>query len=105
MKQRLNALVLLLFSMLLSMPTFAKQAKFNNCSENILQNVKAHKHTSLNGSWQIIADPFDAGYYDYRLNIDKNGYFKNRQAEIVTNVGQKNTKNTSTNKPSTCTKK
>ena len=81
MKNSLNKLALFLISMVLAMPSFAEQVKFNDCSDNVLQNVKAHKYTSLNGSWQIIADPFDAGYYDYRLNVDANGYFKNRQPE------------------------
>lgn len=46
-------------------------------SQSILQNVYARKIEYLNGQWQIIADPFDAGYYDYRLNISQDGFFKN----------------------------
>ena len=47
-------------------------------SQNILQNVYARKIEYLNGQWQIIVDPFDAGYYDYRLKPSTDGSFKNK---------------------------
>lgn len=47
-------------------------------AQTVLQNVYAHKHTSLNGSWQTIIDPFDAGFYDYRLKESRTGFFQNR---------------------------
>lgn len=47
-------------------------------AQTLLQNVYAHRHTSLNGAWQTIVDPFDAGFYDYRLKESPNGFFKNR---------------------------
>ncbi len=31
-----------------------------------LQNIRARRHTSLNGRWQYIIDPYETGYYDYR---------------------------------------
>ncbi len=43
----------------------------------VLHNVYARETASLNGVWQTIADPFDAGYYDYRLKESTNGFFKN----------------------------
>lgn len=45
-------------------------------AHNVLQNVYDRNITSLNGNWEIIVDPFDTGYYDYRLN-STNGFFKN----------------------------
>lgn len=50
-------------------------------AQSILQNVYGRAHTSLNGQWQSIVDPFDVGYYNYRLKPDPNGFFKNRKAE------------------------
>ena len=47
-------------------------------AQTVLQNVYAHKHQSLNGSWQTIVDPFDAGFYDYRLKESPTGFFQNR---------------------------
>lgn len=45
-----------------------------------LQNVYARNIESISGLWEYIPDPFDNGYYDYRLNVNKNGFFKNYQA-------------------------
>lgn len=44
-----------------------------------LQNVYARQIQSLNGYWQTIVDPFDAGYYDYRLQVSPTGFFENKQ--------------------------
>ena len=44
---------------------------------NVLHNVFGRKTVSLNGDWQVIVDPYDAGYYDYRMRESANGYFKN----------------------------
>lgn len=38
-----------------------------------------HRHlTSLEGAWQTIVDPFENGYYDYRLKPLKSGYFADK---------------------------
>lgn len=47
-------------------------------AQQVLQNVYDRDITILNGNWEIIVDPFDTGYYDYRLN-STNGFFKNLQ--------------------------
>ena len=52
----------------------------NQAQEPLIQNVYAREHFDLNGSWNYIIDPFDMGYYDYRLNVNPNGFFKNRKA-------------------------
>lgn len=52
-------------------------AKVHAEPSTVLQNVYGRQTTSLNGYWQIIVDPFDNGYYDYRLKINPNGFFKN----------------------------
>jgi len=68
MKKKINITVLLLCLLFCSaLPLNAQQ---------ILQNVYAREITGLNGNWEIIVDPFDTGYYDYRLN-STNGFFKN----------------------------
>jgi beta-glucuronidase len=41
-----------------------------------LVNVSAKKTTSLNGTWQILIDPFESGFYTYRYTENPNGYFK-----------------------------
>ncbi len=55
-------------------------------AQSILQNVYGRTHSSLNGKWQSIVDPFDAGYYNYRMKPDANGYFKNRQNKDKTTL-------------------
>ncbi|HOD26318.1 MAG TPA: glycoside hydrolase family 2 TIM barrel-domain containing protein [Bacteroidales bacterium] len=45
----------------------------------VLQNVYARNYETLNGSWNHIVDPFDNGYYDYRMNINRNGFFRNQK--------------------------
>ena len=47
--------------------------------ETVLQNVYARQTQSLNGSWNYIIDPFDNGYYDYRLKENPNGFFRNQK--------------------------
>lgn len=68
MKKKVNALFFLL-SLL-----FGSAVSLN--AQQVLQNVYDREITSLNGNWEIIVDPFDTGYYDYRLN-STNGFFKN----------------------------
>jgi beta-glucuronidase len=44
---------------------------------NLLINVDNRETISLNGNWRFIIDPFENGYYDYRLLPLEDGYFKN----------------------------
>ncbi|HEY3834925.1 MAG TPA: glycoside hydrolase family 2 TIM barrel-domain containing protein [Bryobacteraceae bacterium] len=44
---------------------------------NAIVNVAARKITSLNGKWRTIVDPYENGFYDFRMQEDKNGYFRN----------------------------
>jgi beta-glucuronidase len=43
----------------------------------LITNIEGRKTTSLNGKWQVIIDPYENGYYDYRHHPVQNGYFKN----------------------------
>ena len=46
----------------------------------MLQNVFARQSISLNGKWNYIVDPFDNGYYDYRMRpMDRGGFGDNRK--------------------------
>lgn len=45
----------------------------------IMQNVYSRNCQSLNGEWQIIIDPIETGFYDYRMNETPNGFFRNYQ--------------------------
>jgi beta-glucuronidase len=46
---------------------------------NLLANVEARNHLSLNGTWRIIVDPYEDGYFDYRRQPKQDGYFSNQK--------------------------
>ena len=43
----------------------------------LLQNVQAYESMSLNGDWNYIVDVQEEGFYDYRMNPMRNGFFIN----------------------------
>src|SRR6267378_4470804 len=43
----------------------------------LIANTDGRRTISLDGQWQTIIDPYEAGYYDYRYQPSANGYFKN----------------------------
>jgi beta-glucuronidase len=43
----------------------------------LITNTEGRKTTSLDGQWQVIVDPYESGYYNYRYQPSDNGYFKN----------------------------
>jgi len=45
----------------------------------LIGNPAGRNATSLNGNWQIIIDPYETGYYDYRYQPRPDGYFKNQK--------------------------
>ncbi len=63
---------------------------FVNAHEPLIQNIYAREYFDLNGSWNYIIDPFDMGYYDYRLKENPNGFFKNKKAESKTDLVEYN---------------
>lgn len=63
---------------------------FINAQTNLIQNVYGRDYVTLNGSWNYIIDPFDMGYYDYRLQENPNGFFKNRKAQSKTDLVEYN---------------
>jgi beta-glucuronidase len=36
------------------------------CQPMLIQNIYGRTHTSLNGRWNYIIDPYEMGYYNYR---------------------------------------
>ena len=47
----------------------------------LLQNVQAYECTSLNGAWNYIVDVQEEGYYDYRMNPTRWGFFVNAKPQ------------------------
>src|SRR5271169_3996526 len=38
-----------------------------------IQNTRGRAGASLNGAWQYLLDPYEAGYYDFHMNPIKDG--------------------------------
>src|SRR5713101_3790949 len=66
---RVGALLTLL--LLLATASQAQQQPF------LITNIEGRHTIDLNGRWQIIIDPYETGYYDYRYEPSADGYFKN----------------------------
>lgn len=48
----------------------------------LITNIHARKTISLNGSWHIIVDPYENGYYDYRYQPKTSGgYFEHHKPQ------------------------
>ena len=47
----------------------------------LIINVDGRQSTTLNGRWQYIVDPYELGYYDYRYQPVRDGWFKNETAK------------------------
>jgi beta-glucuronidase len=45
-------------------------------SPSRIVNVEARRTTSLNGKWRAIVDPYENGYYDFRLQPSTDGFFR-----------------------------
>ncbi len=65
---------------LLAPPLWA-QPNVTESSAPALQIVNAFGRaaTTLNGEWQTIVDPFEVGYFNYRMQPDPNGFFRNQK--------------------------
>ena len=46
-----------------------------------IQNVRASERASLNGDWHYIVDVQEEGYYDYRMNPTRWGFFQNAKPQ------------------------
>ncbi len=47
----------------------------------LIINTGNRNAISLNGTWNIIIDPYETGFYDYRYEESSDGYFKNAKPQ------------------------
>jgi beta-glucuronidase len=52
----------------------------------LIHNVDHRETVSLNGKWQIIVDPYENGYRDYRYQARPDGYFRNAKPRDKTDL-------------------
>ena len=71
----------MLYVVFLLAPPVRAQPSVTDSSAPALQivNVLGRVTTSLNGEWQTIVDPFEVGYFTYRMQPDPNGFFRNQK--------------------------
>ncbi|HMD44277.1 MAG TPA: glycoside hydrolase family 2 TIM barrel-domain containing protein [Candidatus Acidoferrum sp.] len=76
MATALGSFAFFLFSLFVTGQAFAQVA-------GLLTNIPARSTTSLDGEWQVIVDPYDVGYLDYRAQLSKsnNAFYKNYKPE------------------------
>lgn len=65
MKKLWLSLCVLLPSLLSAQPT------------ELITNIENRNKFSLNGQWEILIDPYENGFYNYRYEEHANGFFKN----------------------------
>ncbi len=76
MKKNMNKLFLCLMAMMGVLTASAQDAVLP-----LIQNVKAYESVSLNGEWNYIVDVQEEGYYDYRMNPTRWGFFQNAKPQ------------------------
>ncbi|MCV9387412.1 glycoside hydrolase family 2 protein [Reichenbachiella ulvae] len=57
---------------------------------DLLQNIESRDKISLNGTWEIIIDPLENGYYSHRYQPRRNGYFKDDQMKSPSDLVEYN---------------
>ena len=68
---------LLLSTLFMAAVTMMAQAR----EVPLLGNIMARQTTSLNGDWHYIIDVQEEGYYDYRMNPTRWGFFRNAKPQ------------------------
>lgn len=62
----------------------------NGQQANLITNINGRTTVSLDGKWQIIIDPYENGFYDYRYQEYSTGYFRNAKARNKTDLVEYN---------------
>jgi beta-glucuronidase len=52
----------------------------------LIVNPRGRVVTSLDGAWHAIVDPYETGYFDYRLKPSRHGWFTNYKAKTPTDL-------------------
>ncbi|MBV33222.1 MAG: beta-glucuronidase [Porticoccaceae bacterium] len=74
--------ILILGKVLLFISTGAHTAE-NDFAVEYVQNLISRPSISLDGKWARIVDPFENGFYNHRYQPHKDGYFKNKKVQSV----------------------
>lgn len=58
---------------------FVSFCLINVSAQSLITNISGRSSYSLDGKWQVLIDPYENGYYDYRSSPNPNGFFKNEK--------------------------
>ena len=61
--------------------SFSVRLQAADTGPTLLVNVDHRTSISLDGDWHFIVDPYDNGYYDFRMQPRADGYFKNEKPD------------------------
>jgi len=65
---------------------FSVRVQAADVSPTLLVNADHRTAISLNGDWHYIVDPYDNGYYDFRMQPRAEGYFKNEKPDSTSKL-------------------
>ena len=61
--------------------SFSVRLQAADTGPTLLVNVDHRTSISLDGDWHFIVDPYDNGYYDFRMQPRADGYFRNEKPD------------------------
>ena len=65
---------------------FLVRVQAADVNPTLLVNADHRTSISLNGDWHYIVDPYDNGYYDFRMQPRAEGYFKNEKPDSTSKL-------------------
>jgi beta-glucuronidase len=75
----LKRLTVYLLSLIIYTTSFAQVSP-------LISNIQGRMIKSLNGDWQIIIDPYETGFYNYRYQESTTGFFLNQKPKDKTDM-------------------
>lgn len=75
-----RSIALILFSAITLAASAQQEAPLYDVDPLII-NVDGRESTNLDGRWRVIVDPFQTGYYSYRMTPTSNGFFRDQQRQ------------------------
>src|SRR5215216_1598663 len=75
----MKPVVLMIALLVLAAPVRAQQI-------GLIANTDGRKTTSLDGKWKAIIDPYESGFYNYRYQPSRNGFFKSAKPKTKSDL-------------------
>ncbi|HEX8895647.1 MAG TPA: beta-glucuronidase, partial [Terriglobales bacterium] len=69
------------YGLLLAVALCAEVLRAADQKPTLLVDADRRTSISLDGDWHVIVDPYDNGYYDFRMQPRADGYFRNQKPD------------------------